>query len=204
MCGVLLFSTLAAQADIYVVNTTDERLTWELPLPNGDVKKGQISENTGYGPTRNTVPAQRGVVTTFRIISESGESKVEVKGTYTQVFVLAIKNGGMQVIPGGWTLQTSPEKREMKVLNATGQAQTFDIIDEKEIRAGLTLQQGEAQTYPAKSGFTSSGFHTFRFADGSRIENRYGMGDFLIMYLDKRSPGKVQIEEFGNVTDPNK
>jgi hypothetical protein len=195
---------LSARADIYVVNTTDERLTWELALPNGDTKKGEIKENTGYGPTRNTVPAESGVVTTFKIVSESGDSAVEVKGTYTQVFVLVIKNGAMQLVPGGWTLRTSPEKREMKVLNATGQAQTFDIIDEKEIRSGLTLQQGQAETYPAKNGFTSSGFHTFRFADGSRVENRCGLGDFLIMYMDKRSPGKIQIEEFGHVTDPKK
>jgi hypothetical protein len=188
---------------MYIYNTTDERLTWEVSLPNGDTQSGEVKENVGYGPVQTTIPSPSGVTTTFRIKSESGNSGVEVKGSYSQFFVLAIVDGSMRVIPGGWTLASYPEKREIAILNVTGQPQTFDLIDEKEVRKGLTLQPGEKQTYPAKNGFGgSNGTHTLRFSDGKRLENAIGVGDFAIMFLDKRSPGQVQVKAFGNVTRP--
>ena len=195
---------MSAQADVYLYNTTDERMTWEVTLPNGDTKEGIVKEADQYGPVQTQIPGESGVVTVFRLKSESGGSAVEVKGTYSQLIALAIKDGGMRVVPLGWTANDGQaHRREMTLLNATGKPQTFDIIDEKEIRKGLTLAPGESQTYPAKNGFGgATGFHTIRFADGQRIENEMSGGGTGIMYLDSRQPGKVVIDNLGYVSTP--
>lgn len=203
LCALLLLS-LSAHADIYLYNTTDERMTWEVTLPNGDTKEGVVKEGNQYGPVQTQIPGESGVVTTFRLRSESGESAVEVKGTYSQLIALAIKDGSMRVIPLGWTADDGQlHKREMTILNATGKAQTFDIIDEKEMRKEITLAPGEKASYPTKNAFGGSrGFITIKFADGQRVENEMSDGGAGIMYLDSRNPGKVTIDNLGYVSAP--
>jgi hypothetical protein len=112
--SAFLFLGLSAQADIYLYNTTDERMTWEVTLPNGDTKQGDVQEAGQYGPVQTTIPGESGLVTVFRIRSESGQSSVEVKGSYTQVLVLAIKDGVMKVVPLGWSGNTgqNPSSRD--------------------------------------------------------------------------------------------
>lgn len=203
--ATVLLLSLSAQADIYIYNTTDERLSYEVTFPNGDTKTGEITENTGYGPNQTTIPGAHGVLTTFKIMSESGGSGVQAKGSYSQIFLLAIVDGSMRLLPVSWSLDNGQShKREMVIFNATPTAQTFDIIDEKEIRKGVTLEPGTKQLFPAKNGFGgSSGFHHIRFADGQRVENQASAGHFVLLYLDKRDPGKVMVKTYGHLTAPN-
>lgn len=193
-----------AHADIYIYNTTDEQMTYQVALPNGDTKDGVIAVNRGYGPAQTTLPAPKGVVTTFKIMSESGGSGVQVKAASSQCFLLAIVNGSMKILPISFSLDNGQtHKREMTIFNSTPTAQTFDIIDEKEVRKGITLEPGTSQTFPAKNGFSgSSGFHHIRFANGDRVENQARSGDYVLLYLDKRSPGKVQVGTYGHLTVP--
>lgn len=200
----LLLLTLSSQADIYIYNTTDERLTYEVALPNGDTKNGEITEDKGYGPSQTTISTVDGTITTFKIMSESGGSGVEAKGSSSRAFMLAIVDGSMRLLPVGWTLDNGQShKREMTIFNATGKAQTFDIIDEKEVRKGFTLDPGKSQTFPAKNGFSgSSGFHTLRFADGKRVETQARSGGFVLLYNDKRYPGEVKVQSLCHITAP--
>lgn len=203
--ATVLLLSLGAQADIYIYNTTDERLTYEVMFPNGDSKTGEVKEDTGYGPSQTTIPGAQGVLTSFKIMSESGGSGVEAKGSYSQAFILAIVDGSMRLLPVGWTMDNGQShKREMVIFNATPTAQTFDIIDEKEVRKGITLEPGKKQTFPSKNGFGgSSGFHHIRFADGHRVENQASSGQFVLLYLDKREPGKVMVKSYCHLTAPN-
>jgi hypothetical protein len=205
LLAIFVTLALSAQADVYLYNTTNERMTWEVTLPNGDTKEGVVEEYRGYYPVQTTIPGQSDKITVFRLRSESGKSAVEVKGTYSQVIVLAIKDGGMRVLPLGWTLNSDQNhKREMTLLNATGQPQIFDIIDEKEVRKGLTLAAGQHATYPTLNplGGSKGGFLTIRFADGQRVESVMSDGGVGVMYLDSREPGKVMIKNLGYITPP--
>lgn len=192
----------SAQADVYVLNTTDEALTYEVALPNGDTKSGEIKPTGGYYPHQTTIAYPSGAVATFKIISESGESAVEVKAPSNRIVTLAIVGGAMKVIPSSWNVDNGQtHKREMVIFNSTDQPLTFDIIDEKEMRKGNTLAPGESKTYPAKNGF-GMGFQHLKFSDGQRIEPGAATGSFNVLYWDSRSPGKIQCDDFGHITPP--
>lgn len=200
----ILFLSLTAQADIYLYNTTDERMTFEVFFPNGDSKTGTVNEDRGYGPEQTTIPGGDGVITTFKLTSESGGSAVEVKAAPYRTYILAISDGGMKVLPVGWSMENGQTHvREMQIFNATGQPQTFDLIDEKEMRKGITIAPGKSQAFPSKNGFSgSSGFHHLKFANGKRVENQARSGDFVLLYNDKRYPGEVRVGCYGHLTAP--
>ncbi len=199
---LLCLLTPSVQADVFVLNTTDESMTYEVTLPNGDTATGEIKPTGGYYPTQTTIAYPDGAVATYKIMSESGESAVQVKSPPNQIMTLAIVNGGMKVLPTSWNVDNGQtHKREMTILNATDQALTFDIIDEKEVRKGNTLAPGESKSYPAKNGF-GMGFQHLRFADGQRLEPGASTGSFNVLYWDKRSPGKIQCDDFGHITPP--
>ena len=46
------------------------------------------------------------------------------------------------------------------------------------------------------------GFHHLKWADGYRLDRSASAGYFHILYMDKRSPGKVQIDDYGLLTIP--
>jgi len=92
----------AASTEIYIYNTTNERLTYSQSFPNGDNKTGEIKESSGgYSSVR--LWTQNSGVLTCRITSESGKSTVELKGTDSQVILLVLKDGAMSVVSGAWT-----------------------------------------------------------------------------------------------------
>lgn len=194
---------LSAQADVYLYNATDERMKWEVALPNGDTKQGEIAEATQYGPEMTTIPAgEQGKVTPFRIIGESGP--VELKGSYTQVVFLVKKNGALSVVPLGWTGSNGQNhRREMTLLNVTDQPVTFDIIDAKEVRKGFTLAPGEHQTYPTKNPMDgyAQGKVTVSVTGGERFDTPMTDGGAGIFYLD--AYGAVKMNNLGYVTPPS-
>lgn len=192
-----------AHADVYIYNTTDERMTYQVKLPNGDTKDGVIAENTGYYPAQTNIPSAEGPPANLKIVSESGQSAVEFKAPYCRTYVLYKSGGAMQFKPVSWSMDNGQtQKRELTILNTTGTTQTFDLVDEKEMRS-VTLADGEMKTLPAKHGFGgSSGFHHLKFADGSRLDNAISSGYFCILYMDKRSPGKVQANNYGHLAAP--
>lgn len=200
---VVLLACSAVHADVYIYNTTDERMTYQVLLPNGDTQDGVISEYTGYYPAQTNISTPEGTVTTFKVVSESGQSAIEVKAPYTRTYLISTKNGALQFRPVSWSLDNGQtHKREMTIFNATGAPQTFDLVDEKEMR-NFTLQPGEEVTVPAKHGFGgSSGFHHLKFPGGHRLDNQISSGYFVILYMDKRSPGKVQAANYGHLTPP--
>ncbi len=201
---VLLLLSPLAHADIYLYNTTDERMSYEVFFPNGDSKTGTVGEDKGYGPEQTLIPSSAGMMTTFKLTSESGGSAVEVKAAPYRTYILAISEGGMKVLPLAWSQENGQTHvREMKVFNATGQPQTFDLIDEKEVRKGITIAPGTSQTFPSKNGFSgSSGFHHLKFANGKRVENEARSGDLVLLYNDKRYPGEVRVGCYGHLTAP--
>lgn len=202
--GAFLTLMAPAQADVYIQNTTDERMTYQVKLPNGDTQDGIIAPYDGYYPVQTSIPGESGKVVSFKIVSESGQSSVEAKGSYSQTFVLFKKDGVMQFKPVSWSMDNGQtHKRAVTILNATGEPQEFSLIDEKEMRP-LKLAPGEMINVPAKNGFGgSSGFHHLKFANGDRLDNAISAGTFNILYLDKRSPGKVQVDDYGYLAVPN-
>ena len=193
----------AAQADVYIYNTTDERMTYQVLLPNGDTKDGTIEEYRGYYPAQTTISTQDGKPTTFKVMSESGSTGVEVKAPYCRCYLVGKKDGKLVFKPVSWCMDNGQKhKRELTIYNATEAAQTFDLVDEKQMRK-ITLQPGEETTVEAKYGFSgSSGFHHLKFPDGHRLDNAISAGYFCILYMDSRSPGKVQANNFGHLTIP--
>lgn len=203
--SLLLSATLltSAAADVYIYNTTDERMTYQVMLPNGDTKDGTIEEYRGYYPAQTTISTPEGRVTTFKVVSESGKTGVEVKAPYSRCFLIGKKNGKLEFRPVSWSMDNGQKhKREMVLYNATEVPQTFDLVDEKQMRK-ITLQPGEETTVEAKHGFSgSSGFHHLKFPDGHRLDNAISSGYFVILYMDSRSPGKVQAANYGHLTQP--
>ncbi|MBT9586972.1 hypothetical protein IV102_26760 [bacterium] len=202
----LLFATvslLPAGADVYIYNTTDERMNYQVVLPNGDTTSGPIEEYRGYYPTQTTLTTPEGRLTAFKVISESGNSSVEAKAAYSRCYLIGKKDGKLIFKPVSWSMDDGQNhKREMTLFNATGAPQTFDLVDEKQMRK-ITLQPGEETTVEAKYGFSgSSGFHHLKFSDGNRLDNAISSGYFVILYLDSRSPGKVQAGNYGHLTPP--
>lgn len=201
----LLASSLLPSAfgDVYIYNTTDEKMTYQVLLPNGDTKDGEVKENQGYYPAQTTITTPEGKPTTFRIKSESGNSSVEAQAPYARCYLLAKKDGKLIFKPVSWSLDNGQQhKRELTLFNATDAPQTFDLVDEKQLR-NITLQPGEEKTVESKNGFSgSSGFHHLKFPDGSRLDNAISSGYFCILYYDKRSPGKVQAANYGHLTAP--
>ena len=197
------FLCTAAQADIYIFNTLDERLTYEVTLPNGDTKKGDIKENTGYYPAQTSFKSERGQIVNFRVTSETGRSHLDVKGAYSQCFLIGKKNGKLLFKPVSWYLSNGQShKRMMTIYNATGKPVQFKLIDEKEMR-DISLGPGEETTVSSKNGFNgSSGFHHLKFPDGHRLDRAIQSGYFSILYMDKRSPGKIQADGYGHITIP--
>ena len=200
---LLLTITSACLADVYIYNTTDERMSYQVQLPNGDTKDGVVEECTGYYPAQTTISTAEGVITNITIKSESGESAVQLKAPYTRCYLIGKKNGGLSLRPVSWSMDNGQtHKRELTIYNATGTTQTFALIDEKEMR-NLTIEPGDEVTVPAKNGFSgSSGFHHLKWADGHRLDNAISSGYFTILYMDKRSPGKVQAANYGHLTPP--
>lgn len=201
---LILALMVAAHADVYIYNTVDERMRYEVVLPNGDTKEGVIKEYGGYYPAQTTIATPQGQITTFKVYSETGNSSVEAKGAYSRVYLIGKKDNALLFEPVSWSLDNGQtQQRAMVLYNATGSPQTFDLIDEKEMRK-ITLAPGEKTTVEAKNGFGgSSGFHHLKFADGHRLDNAISAGYFVILYLDKRSPGKVQAKTFGHLAAPN-
>ncbi|MFA7481267.1 MAG: hypothetical protein WC314_12255 [Vulcanimicrobiota bacterium] len=195
--------TATSLADVYIYNTTDERMTYQVQLPNGDTQDGVVKENTGYYPATTTISTKDGGITNITVKSESGESAVQLKAPYTRCYLIGKKDGGLQLKPISWSMDNGQtHKRELTLYNATGTTQTFSLIDEKEMRT-LTIEPGSEVTVPAKYGFGgSSGFHHLKWADGHRLDNSVSAGSYHILYLDKRSPGKVQVDDYGLLTVP--
>ena len=200
---MFLFLGAMASADVYIYNTTDERMSYQVILPNGDTQEGSIDECRGYYPEQTNISTPEGKVTTFKVMSESGASGVEVKAPYSRCYVIYKKEGALKFEPVSWFLNNGQQHvRKLTILNVTGETQTFDLIDEKEMRK-ITLAPGEQTTVEAKNGFSgSSGFHHLKFANGHRINNAISSGYFTMLYMDKRDPGKVQAKDFGHLTIP--
>jgi len=77
-----------------------------------------------------------------------------------------------------------------------------DLVDEQKMRS-FNLGPGDEVTVEAKHGFSgSSGFHHLKFPGGHRLDNAVSSGYFVILYNDKRSPGKVQAANYGHLTMP--
>lgn len=201
---LLTVSLLAsASADVYIYNTTDERMTYQVMLPNGDTKDGTIDEYRGYYPTQTTISTPDGKLTSFKVFSETGNSGAETRAPYSRCYLIGKKDDKLHFRPVSWSLDNGQKhKREMTLYNATGAPQTFDLVDEKQMRT-ITLLPGEDKTVEAKHGFSgSSGFHHLKFPGGHRLDNAISSGYFVILYLDSRSPGKVQAANFGHLTQP--
>lgn len=187
----------APLVEIYIYNTTGERLTYTQNLPNGDSKTGEVKERSAYSPGEVTIREENTSAVTCRLGSESGKSAVEIKGTDSQVFVLVLKDGAMSVVSGAWTATNGQsQKREIRFLNATGRPLNFDIIGEKEI-GKASIQQGHSETYPAKSGLMS-----LRFESGQREENQFRPGEFWLLYTENDAPDKIQCKNLGHLTPP--
>lgn len=205
----ILFSVLllalcsAAQADVYIYNTTDERMTYQVLLPNGDTKEGVIKENTGYYPAQTTISTPEGKVTTFKVFSETGKSGMKVQAPYARSYLIGMKGGKLKFKAISWHRDNGQtQKRQMTIYNATGVSQTFDLVDEKELRK-ITLEPGEEKTVSAKHGFNgASGFHDLKFPGGHRLSKAISSGYYCILYMDKRSPGKVQADNYGHLAMP--
>jgi hypothetical protein len=194
---------LPISADIYIYNTTDERMTYQVVLPNGDTKDGVIGEDRGYGPEQATLTAPDGKLTTFKVMSESGGSNIEFKSPNNRCSIIGNRNGALQMRPVSWCSDNGQNhQRKLTIYNATGAVQTFDLVDEKQMRS-LTIQPGDEVTVEAKNGFSgSSGFHHLKFPGGHRLDNAISSGYFTILYNDSRSPGKVQANNYGHLTMP--
>lgn len=193
-----------ASADIYIYNTTNERMTYQVLLPNGDTKEGVIRESTGYGPVQTTIPAEQGKITTFQVLSESGQSGVKVRAPFSRCYLASLRDGSMRFEAISWSMDNGQtHQRQMTICNVTASPVTFDLVDEKEVRKGLTLPPGGRITVAAPHGFSgSSGFHHLKFPDGHRLDNAISSGYFVLLYEDKRSPGKIQAGNFGHLTPP--
>jgi hypothetical protein len=200
----LLFAiTAVSQADVYIYNTIDERMSYEVQLPNGDTKAGVVEEYKGYYPAQTTISTKEGVVTNIKVTSESGDSSVMLKAPYSRCYLIGKKDGGLQLKPVSWSTDNGQtQKRQLTIYNATGSTQTFALIDEKEMR-NITLEPGDETTVPSKNGFSgSSGFHHLKWPNGHRLDNAISSGYFTMIYLDKRSPGKVQADNYGHLAAP--
>ncbi len=183
--------------EIYIYNTTNERLTYTQSFPNGESKSGELKERSAYSPEQITLRAQNSGVLTCRITSESGKSAVELKGTDSQVFLFVLKDGTMSVVSGAWTATNGQtQKREIRFLNVTGKPLNFDIIDEKEIRKA-SVEQGHAETYSAKIGLM-----TLRFENGQREENQFRPGEFWLLFTENGAPDKILFKNLGHLTPP--
>ncbi len=186
----------AASTEIYIYNTTNERLTYTQSFSNGDNKTGEIKESSN-GPSSVRLWTQNSGVLTCRITSESGKSTFELKGTDSQVFLLVLKDGAMSVVSGAWTgTNGQTQKREIRFLNVTGKPLNFDIIDEKEIRK-VSVKEGYAETFSAKNPLM-----TLRFENGQREENQFRPGEFWLLYTDSYKPDKIQFKNMGYTTPP--
>ena len=200
---VLFFLLLgSAQADVYFFNTTDERLTYEVSLPNGDTKTGEIKEDRGYGPTQASFKNSKGDKTPFKVMGEDGSVLLQDTGAYARTFIIFKSAQGVKVQRASWYLSNGQShKRMMTLFNATGKAVDFALIDEKEMRQ-ISLQPGESKTVSAKNGFGgSSGFHHLKFAT-HRLDKAASAGYFVILHNDKRDAGEVQAENSGHITAP--
>ena len=193
----------ASLADVYIYNTTDERMTYQVQLPNGDTADGVIGETRGYGPEQTTISTKDGVITTIKVTSETGDSAVELKAPYSRCYLIGKKDGGLQLKPVSWSLDNGQtQKRELTIYNATGATQTFALIDEVEMR-NITLEPGDQTTVPAKNGFGgSSGFHHLKWPNGHRLDKVISSGYFTIIFMDKRDPGKVRAGNYGHLASP--
>lgn len=194
---------LPIHADVYIYNTIDERMNYKISLPNGDSSDGSIQECQGYGPRQTTLRTERDKVTTLKVFSESGNTSTEVKAPDMRNYLVGKKDGKLQFRAVSWNTDDGQKHRaEVTLYNATGSVQTFDLVDEKQMRR-ITLQPGEETTVEAKNGFDGS-FHHLKFPDGNRLDNAVRSGSYSILYLDSRSPGKVQAGDYGYVTPPRK
>ena len=200
MAGLLSGSALA---DIYIFNTTNDRFTYEMTLPNGDTKTGEIEAERGYGPAQSDF-SSGGQKTHFKVFQEDGSLLAEETATDYRTFIICDKSGTMKMERASWYQDNGQtHKRVIEFFNATDKPLTFDLIDEKEVGKGLTLQPGERQTYEAKNGFNgSSGYHDLKFADGYRSNKEAAAGYFVILHTDTRYPGQIKVTNSGHVTPP--
>lgn len=192
-----------AQADITIVNTLNDEMTYEVTLPNGDTKKGTIKPYSGYYPSNNSIPAKDDQQTTFKVFNEAGDLVGEETSPNVRLFVIFEDASGMKMQRVSWYKNNGQKhKRVITLLNATGQDQTFDVIDEKEVR-NMSMKAGEIITFPAKNGKSgSSGFHDVRFPNGTRRDKSIAAGYFCIMYNDKRDTKGPSLDDYGHVTPP--
>lgn len=202
--ALLFFALLlgSAQADVYFFNATDERFTYEVTLPNGDTKTGEIKEDRGYGPSQTHFSNSKGDKTPFKVMREDGSLLAEDTGAYSRTFIIAKSASGVKMQRASWyTDNGQSHKRVMTLFNATEKPVEFDLVDQKEMRK-ISIAPGESKTVSSKNGFNgSSGFHDLKFAS-HRLEKAASSGYFVILYNDKRDPGEVQADNSGHVTAP--
>ena len=202
LCSLMLLGCLLpARADIYIYNTINERMGCQVVLPNGDTTDSVIEPDTGYGPSQTTLRTPRDKVTTFKVTSESGKSGMEQKSPDNRCYLVGTRDGKLIFRAVSWNMDNGQtQKREITFYNATGAPQSFGLVDEKEIRQ-FSIQPGEELTVEAKNGF-HAGNHHLKFADGSRQDSAVSAGHYAILYMDSRSPGKVQAKNFGWLAIP--
>ncbi|MBX3171210.1 MAG: hypothetical protein KF760_27625 [Candidatus Eremiobacteraeota bacterium] len=198
---LVLSCLLPASADVYIYNTINERLTYQIVLPNGDTQDGVIEPYAGYTPTQATLRTPRDKVTTFKVTSETGNSSLETKSPDGRCYLIAKKDGKLIFRGVSWNTDNGQtQKRAITFFNATEAPQSFGLVDEKEIRQ-VTVQPGEEVTVEAKNGF-HAGNHHLKFSDGSRLDNAVSAGHYAILYMDSRSHGKVQAGNYGWLAVP--
>jgi hypothetical protein len=210
---ISVFGLLAAPcyADLVLYNTTSQKMTYELVLPNGDVSRNEINPNTGYGPAQTMIRLDAAPSIRFSVKDEGGKSLGDIKCADNRVFLISDSGGTAKLTKISWYRDNGQaHKRLVQIFNATSEAVNFDLIDSKQVRKDIVLQPGELKQLDAMNGFSgSSGFHHIRFKDSSgaevnRMDSQVQASYFHIIYKDKRnsSPKDITVGTYGWLTPP--
>jgi hypothetical protein len=142
----LIASTLSAQADqIYLYNVTHEHCSYDAPLPNGDVKKGEIQGAADQAWSQTLVRSES-TEKKRTLIVMNDDGKEIARGTFGYyVAVLLYKDtaGQYHLDQTGFTMdksQTCPAA--VKLVNCTGTPLRADLITSRDTAKGVPLPAG--------------------------------------------------------------
>jgi hypothetical protein len=203
---LLLLFLLTGQgfADVFIRTTVNERLSYEISLPNGDVQKGVVREcgSGGWHFEDIRLSGKEPVVVQFAT-DAGAKAKVKVPADH-ELLVYVGANGKLNIDDIGFGVSGSQKAPNIfKVFNLTGQSITFDLVDQKEVRKGNALGQAEVKQFDGRNAF--DGWRTeLRIVgpDGNELLRDNGVRNGNVYLILKSSDGKIFLHQAANLVGP--
>lgn len=167
-----------------------------------ECSRGELKPYRGFTPVQTRIETPKNSKTDFSLTGPDGSVIFKGNGADSRVFVVSDSPQGVSCQRYSWNRFNGQAKgAQFRLCNATGEDQTFTVIDQNGPRSEVTLSAGEMQDFPAANPLRNNLF-TLRFQDGQELRNAAKVGGCSVLHLDKRKQGKVQSFKQGWLTAP--